>query len=259
MKDLPPLRSVQAFEAVGRRGSVVSAAEELGVSSGAVSQQIRQLEEALDTRLFERRGRSLALTAWGVLYFERVRIAFEQLRAGQDDIRRARSKAGIVLSGLPSLALRWLSPLLLDWRAANEGVSTRLIGTDDECVFDRDHIDFRLSYGPASRDYDHFVILFTDSVVPVCSPEHLRKWPVTCPEDILSVPRIDIEWDYRYRPPPSWSDFAALVGVAGPTNADLAFSLSSAAIDAAINHGGFVLGQIGMVAEASDEVALAVE
>ncbi|RUY48892.1 LysR family transcriptional regulator, partial [Mesorhizobium sp. M7A.F.Ca.CA.002.07.1.1] len=68
MKKTPPLRAIQAFEAFGRRGSVTAAANELGVSVGAVSQQIRKAEDALEARLLERRGRSVALTALGRVY-----------------------------------------------------------------------------------------------------------------------------------------------------------------------------------------------
>uniref|UniRef100_UPI0027390C7F helix-turn-helix domain-containing protein n=1 Tax=Stenotrophomonas sp. YIM B06876 TaxID=3060211 RepID=UPI0027390C7F len=65
---LPPLRALQAFEAVARTGSVMAAALEMGVSAGAVSQQIRKLEELLDLRLFERCGKGMELSTWGRLY-----------------------------------------------------------------------------------------------------------------------------------------------------------------------------------------------
>ena len=61
----PPLRAIQAFEVFGRLGSVTGAADELGVSAGAVSQHIRKAEGALGVRLLERRGRTVALTTWG--------------------------------------------------------------------------------------------------------------------------------------------------------------------------------------------------
>lgn len=77
------MRAVQVFEAVVRCGSVTAAVEELCVSPGAISQQIHNIEKALNVRLFERSGRSLALTSWGRIYYERVRFAFEQLRMAQ--------------------------------------------------------------------------------------------------------------------------------------------------------------------------------
>jgi len=73
MDTLPPLRAVQAFEAIARCGSVAAAAEELGVSAGAISQQLRRIEADLNVRLFHREGRTLKLTSWGRTYYPRVR------------------------------------------------------------------------------------------------------------------------------------------------------------------------------------------
>ena len=250
---LPPMRGAQVFEAVVRCGSVTAAAEELCVSPGAISQQIHNIEKALNVRLFERSGRSLVLTSWGRIYYERVRFAFDHLRSAQDALQRARLKPGIVLSALPSLAIRWLRPLLQQWRESHPGANVRLIGTDDEAVLHDEQIDFRISYGIDVRQYDHYVELFIDTVVPTCSADFLAAHPVKGPADILGAPLIDIEWDVRHRPAPSWDDWARSAGLSPPeTAADLAFSLSSAGIDAAAHGGGFVLGQIAMIV---DEVA----
>ena len=128
---IPTMRAVQAFEAVARCGSVTAAAEELCVSPGAISQQIHNIEEALSASLFERRGRSLTLTSWGRMYYERVRVAFDQLRLAQDTLQLARTKPGIVISALPSLAMRWLRPLIQDWRSTHPNATIRLIGTPE--------------------------------------------------------------------------------------------------------------------------------
>ncbi len=65
MDTLPPMRAIQAFEAIARCGSVAAAADELGVSAGAISQQLRKIEADLEVRLFHREGRTLKLTSWG--------------------------------------------------------------------------------------------------------------------------------------------------------------------------------------------------
>lgn len=250
---IPTMRAVQAFEAVARCGSVTAAAEELCVSPGAISQQIHNIEEALSASLFERRGRSLALTSWGRMYYERVRVAFDQLRLAQDTLQLARTKPGIVISALPSLAMRWLRPLIQEWRAAHPGATIRLIGTDVEAALQNDHIDFRVSYGADARKYDHFAELYVDAVVPVCSPQFLAAHPVRSPADILAGPLVDIEWDIRHATAPSWADWAQSVGEPAPKAAgELTFSLSSAGIDAGVSGAGFVLAQISMI---GDELA----
>ena len=99
------MRAVQVFEAVVRCGSVTAAAEELCVSPGAISQQIHNIEKSLNVRLFERSGRSLALTSWGRLYYDRVRFAFEQLRTAcelgmwQEAFRSVEDVQGVVALG----------------------------------------------------------------------------------------------------------------------------------------------------------------
>src|SRR4051812_28680270 len=103
MTKTPPLRAVQAFEAVGRCRSVTAAAEELEVSPGAVTQQIRLLEKFLDCRLVERSGRGIQLTSWGALYLPHATAALEQLRKGARELAQARQSSHLRVSALPSL------------------------------------------------------------------------------------------------------------------------------------------------------------
>jgi LysR family glycine cleavage system transcriptional activator len=248
-KELPPMRAIQAFEAIARSGSVASAADELGVSPGAVSQQLRKIEKELNIRLFERDGRSLTLTSWGRIYYDKIRSAFDELRSAQHLLQLARTKQSIVLSALPSLAV-WLRGYLLDWRLRHPGVNVLLIGSDREPSLQDERVDFRLCYGADAHRYDRFTELFVDAVVPTCSPEYLRAHPFTSEADILAGQLIDIAWDPRHRSPPSWSEWAWSVGASPPVSpADLAFSLSDAAIGAALDGGGYVLGQISMIAD----------
>ncbi|MFT4045984.1 MAG: LysR family transcriptional regulator [Solimonas sp.] len=246
---LPPVRAIQAFEAIVRCGSVASAAEELGVSSGAVSQQLRKIEREVGVRLLKRDGRSLTLTSWGRIYYEQVRIAFDELRRAQHRLQIARVKQGIVLSAPSSLAI-WLQRPLLDWGKANPSVSLCLIGAENEPALQDDGIDFRICYGADARRYDRFSELFRDTVVPACAPDFLRTHPIKNEAEILACPLIDVTWDNRHRPPPSWTDWAWSGGLPPPKNGSrLAFSLSGAAIEAAVGGGGFVLGQASIVAE----------
>ncbi|TPK89567.1 LysR family transcriptional regulator [Mesorhizobium sp. B2-4-12] len=250
MNKTPPLRAIQAFEAFGRCGSVTAAANELGVSVGAVSQQIRKAEDALEARLLERRGRSVALTALGRVYHAAVSVGFEQIREAQDVIERARSADTLTISCLPSLASKWIGPQLLDWQASHAGATVRLVGAETEPRLDTEEFDFRISYGDKYRDFNHYTELFTDWVVPACSPALLAKHPVRKPADILDLPLLSIEWARDHRSPPSWAEWAASIGASyRKVSGEVAFSLSSAAIDAATNGRGIVLAQLSMAAE----------
>jgi LysR family glycine cleavage system transcriptional activator len=246
---LPSLRGVQAFEAVGRSGSVAIAARDLGLSSGAVSQHISRLEDEVGVALFERKGRSLVLTSWGQIYLRSVREGFDHLRAANDVLQRARLKSEIVMSAPPSLAIRWVRSLVAEWQKLTPGVSVRLLGDDHEPVFDDEQVDFRISYGTARLKYAHFTDLFVDRVAPMCSPSFLKAHPIENPADVLRWPLVGIEWKNPYQSPPSWSDWAIRFGLESlEQHCGISFSLSTTAIDAAIDGAGLVLGQASLVA-----------
>lgn len=250
MTTLPPVRALQAFEAFGRLGSVTQAARELGVSVGAVSQQLRKAEEAAGARLVERRGRNIELTALGRRYHAGLREGFDHIRAAHEALERARSGDVLTISCLPSLAGKWLGAPLFDWQARHPGAALRLIGEDGEPTLGDGQADFRITYGAAATRFAQYRQLFTDWVVPACAPSFLAKHPVRRPADILDTPLLGIVWARDQGAPPSWDDWAQSIGALHrPQSGEVAFSLSIAAIDAAINGRGFVLAQLSMAAD----------
>lgn len=247
------LRNLQAFEAIGRCGGVTAAARDLGVSPGAISQHVRLIEENIGVKLIERRGRTVELTSWGKLYYEEIAKGFSQIRGAQDVIHRARNADAIVLSALPSVASRWIGQRIFDWHEKNPDSNIRIVGTDNEPRLGRDVADFRITYGEAVADHEHFVELFADWSVPVCSPKLLAGHRLERPQDLFSLPLLYISWDQRYKPPPQWADWASLISAPfSRTDRGLSFTLSSGAIDAAVAGRGIVLAQVSMI---TDELA----
>lgn len=250
VQKLLSMRAIQAFEAFGRLGSATAAAAELGVTVGAISQQLRKAEAEVGVRLVERKGKSIALTTRGRLYHDDVKAAFDTLRRAQAKLERARSETTLTISCLPSLASKWIGAQLFDWQSSHPAATVRLIGNDTEPRFGADDVDFRLSYGDLITRFDHRTELFTDWVVPACSASLLARLRPQTPADILDAPLLGIEWDRAQGLAPSWSDWAAHIGVPRrKAVGEVAFSMSSAAIDAAINGRGFVLAQLSMAAE----------
>lgn len=250
MQKLPSMRALQAFEAFGRLGSATAAAAELGVTVGAISQQLRKAEAEVGLRLVERKGKLIALTTRGRHYHDDVKAGFDALRTAQTKIERTRSEATLTISCLPSLASKWIGAQLFDWQSAHPTATVRLIGDDTEPRFDTDDVDFRLSYGDLITRFDHRTELFTDWVVPACSPSLLARHKLHAPADILDAPLLGIEWAREQGSAPGWGDWAAHIGVSRrKALGEVAFSMSSAAIDAAINGRGFVLAQLSMAAE----------
>lgn len=246
---IPYLKALQAFEAVGTYGSVTAAAQSLGVSPGAISQQIHKLEGHLGITLLERGGRKMELTSWGRLYHVEIQKGFEQLANAQDVLKRARNDSGITLSSLTSVINKWMGREIFDWQQLHPNAAIQLVGTEHEPRMGQDAVDFRIYYGAAAH-HDHFVELFTDWVVPACSPRLIEANPPATMEDILRFPLLHIVWNTMFRPAPSFSDWAASVGSdVRPSETGLTYTLSSSAIDAAVAGRGFVLAQLSMIAD----------
>lgn len=250
IQKLPSMRALQAFEAFGRLGSATAAAVELGVTVGAISQQLRKAEAEVGLRLVERKGKSIALTTRGRQYHGDIAVAFDALREAQGKIVRQRSEATLTISCLPSLASKWIGAQLFDWQSAHPAATVRLVGDDSEPRFGADEVDFRLSYGDLITRFDHRTELFTDWVVPACSATLMARLKLEAPEDILDAPLLGIEWAREQGAAPGWDGWAAHIGMSRrKAGGEVAFSMSSAAIDAAISGRGFVLAQMSMAAE----------
>ncbi|WP_337269190.1 LysR family transcriptional regulator [Oryzifoliimicrobium ureilyticus] len=244
-----PLRGLQAFESVGRCGSVSAAALELKVSPGAISQQIRKIESFLGVTLLERNGRTVELTQWGRLYYQEVSKGFEQFALAEQILERARNENGLVLSALSSVVNKWIGRRIFDWQALHPNAHVRIVGRDKEPRMGFDDIDFRISYGSDVLQHEHYTELFRDWVVPACSPA-LIKGETPSAAELLEYPLLHVEWERHFTPYPSWSDFAEKAGtILRDTAAGLSFTLSSSAIDAAVNKRGVVLAQMSMIAD----------
>src|SRR5438552_2551883 len=115
---LPPLAALRPFEAAARLESFSRAAEELHLTHGAVSHQVRALEEHLGAKLFARHGKRVALTSAGRTFAERVRGALEEIAQAADVLRQRRDDR-LTLSVLPSFASRWLMPRLIRFMDAH--------------------------------------------------------------------------------------------------------------------------------------------
>ncbi len=119
MRKLPPLNSLRAFEAAARFGSFVLAGQELGVSSAAVSLQVKTLEENLGKKLFLRQGNRILLTDAGVGLFPRVGSALDEISDAAQALRRVRRSRQLVISVVESFAELWL---ISRWNAPSEVV-----------------------------------------------------------------------------------------------------------------------------------------
>lgn len=163
-RSLPPLNALRAFEAAGRRLSFRAAADELGVTQGAVAQHVRAIEASFGFPLFQRQRRGVLLTERGLAYFSEVHRAFEQLIAATD---AALSRKRIVtVSVTPTFASKCLIPNLPAFSADHPDIELRVLATDTVSDFERDGVDLavRLTKPPfplgLAAEY-----LFSDMIV----------------------------------------------------------------------------------------------
>ncbi|MBX5041073.1 LysR family transcriptional regulator [Rhizobium lentis] len=188
-RTLPPLNALRAFEAAGRRLNFRAAAEELGVTQGAVAQQVRALEDQLGLRLFLRLSRGLALTAYGTGYLAEVSRAFDMLAEATG--RLLDRPETVTISVTPTVATKVLIPRLAELYAALPNIDLRTMATEALSDFDRDQVDIavRLTRPPFPTNLEA-QLLFRQDLVAVASPrlvkgltlpltgEELRKLPL---------------------------------------------------------------------------------
>lgn len=140
----PPLNALRFFEAAARVGSFVQAADELHVTHGAVSRQIRALEDRLGQALFERRNRAVFLTPTGLALQQTCDQAFAVLAKGLQAIAQTAEEQPLVLSCEPTIAIQWLIPRLPLWQAQHPGWHVHLLTAGGPIDFGQQRIDLAL-------------------------------------------------------------------------------------------------------------------
>jgi LysR family glycine cleavage system transcriptional activator len=225
---LPPLSSLRPFEAAARLESFTRAAEELHITHGAVSHQVRALEEHLGAPLFARHGKRVALTAAGRTFAERVRGALDEIAMAADAVRPARRDNRLTVNVLPSFASRWLMPRLIRFMEAHPKIELNVTASVALADFVREDIDVAIRFGRgpwAALVCEKFL---EDEYFPVASPKMNRgKLPKT-PKDLLGVRLMLEDRDYWQR----WFEIAGVPleqPLEGPLFNDSTYSLQAAA------------------------------
>lgn len=174
MRDIN-IRATAYFESVARLGTVTKAAQELGVSPSAVSQQLRALEEQFGVKLFRREKRRLVLTLDGDRLFQTTTQAFGAIRNTRGAIARQRDTRNLTVRVSPSFGVRWLGPRIADFAAGNREWNIRIDATPDFTAFDTEVVDFDLRYGLGGWAGLTVNKVMHDLVLPLCSPEYLAS------------------------------------------------------------------------------------
>jgi LysR family transcriptional regulator, glycine cleavage system transcriptional activator len=236
LRQLPALNAIKAFEAAARHESFSRAADELFVTHGAVSHQIRALEAELGVALFARDGKRVRLTDIGRRYAGQVRAALETLAEATQAIRAGDRERRLVVSMLSSFAARWVTPRIGSFIEANPQWDLELLSTNALADFARDDIDIAIRFGYGKYPGLHAELLLEEIFFPACSPNfNGGKLPKT-PADLANVPLLRSD-DELWRP---WFDAAGLNAWPEPKRGVL-YQDSSNLLQAAIDGQGVAL------------------
>ncbi|CAM3759186.1 HTH-type transcriptional regulator TrpI [Pseudomonas reidholzensis] len=168
---LPPLNAFRYFDIAAETESFVRAAEHLHVTHGAVSRQVRLLEESLGVELFERRNRAIFLNAAGRTLHATTQSLFSQLEGTVQHLRQQVQDTVLVLSCEPTIAMRWLIPRLPGFQAAHPDIQLHLVAAGGPVDFARGGIDLALRRDDFHWDrHLHSRKICDEWVGPVCRP-----------------------------------------------------------------------------------------
>lgn len=199
----PHLNGLRAFETALRTRNLAAAGRELGVTAAAVGQQIRNLENYLGRRLFERRPNGVIPTAAALQVQDRLTAGMSILSEVVVQLSCAPDRVAVTLP--ESFAENWLALRISDFYRTNAGVDLRLDSTNRQVDLFQEDFDFAIRYAASPEKYLASVRLFEDFVLPVCSPEFAEKYglmPDRCELD--DVPLIHLA---DRTPDPGWVDW----------------------------------------------------
>jgi len=225
---LPPLSALRPFEAAARLESFSRAAEELHLTHGAVSRQVRALEQHVGVELFSRHGKRVALTPEGRTFAERIRSALQEIAQASDALASRKRDPRLTVSVLPSFASRWLMPRLIRFMEAHPKIEVNVLATNALADFTHDGVDVAIRFGRGpwpSLACEHFL---DDEYFPVASPRLNRGKLPKDPGELLRL-RIMRE-DRNY-----WELWFEAAGVPlatpleGPSFNDSTYALQAAA------------------------------
>jgi LysR family transcriptional regulator, glycine cleavage system transcriptional activator len=195
MKRLPPLTTLPVLEAAARLKSFSAAAAELNVTHGAVSHQIRSLEEHLGVSLFTRVARRVELTAEGAMLAEAVRAALAKVAEAVEALSPAERERKLSISVLPSFGSRWLMPRLGAFLQANPQYEISVEASPRLANFTTDGFDIAIRFGVGPWPGLHHEELAEDTYFPVCSPKFRRGKLPTKPAQLTGLPAFRSDHD----------------------------------------------------------------
>ncbi len=241
---LPPLNALKAFETAARHESFTRAAEELCVTQGAVSHQVKALEAELGLKLFNREPQRLVITEAGRDYLAVVRDALDRISTGTERLLQRQSAGVLTVSTSPNFASKWLVHRLGRFAEAHPTIDLRVSATLHHVDFAREDIDVAVRHGDGTAPGLDVTRLLTEALFPVCSPALLLgRNALRRPADLAGHTLLHLD---------NRRDWSKWLDAAGVEDADLSrgpvLNQASMVIDAAVDGQGVALARTALAA-----------
>ncbi|QCJ69661.1 transcriptional regulator [Providencia heimbachae] len=190
MNPVLPLLALRAFAEVAKHQSIKNAASALGVTSGAVSQQIRLLEDRIGLALFIRHRYNMTLTAAGERVYPSLLQAFEQIEGAMKTLVNIRTERALTISTVPSFAASWLVPRLGQFTKLHPEIEIHIEASATLVNLHHKRVDIAIRHGLG--EYPNLVSerLITPVLLPVMSPNLLSSCKIKQPQDCLDYPLL---------------------------------------------------------------------
>src|SRR5947209_19566771 len=182
---LPSLNGLKSFEAAARHESFTRAAQELCVTQGAVSHQVKALEEELGVKLFNRERQRLVITESGREYLGVVRDALDRIALGTERLMQRQSSGALTISTSPDFAAKWLVHRLGRFAEAHPDIDLRVSATMHHVDFASEDVDLAVRHGEGHWSGLHVERLCSEQLFAVCSPKLMQDGGLREPSDLM--------------------------------------------------------------------------
>jgi len=247
-RKLPNLAALRAFEAAARHESFSRAAAEIHVTPGAISHQIRTLEQELGVPLFARNGKRIAITDSGQRFATAIRKSLGDIAAAAEAVQQQGRQQRLVVSSPPSFASRWLAPRLWKFVDRHPGIEVVLQSSSHLNDLARDGIDVGLRFGLGVYPGLKAEKILDEFYYPVASPHYREGRLPSSPQQLRDCTLLRMDGLQE-----SWLPWFALAGLDLPDPAGgLVTEDSSLTLRAAADGAGVALTRHAI---ASQEIA----
>lgn len=190
---LPSLSVLRCFSAAARHESFSEAAEELGLTQGAVSRQVRELESQMGTPLFRREGRGVRLTEAGRALAGPLLGDLERLQRTVRHAMAAGPNAKLLtIAAPPTFASRWLMPRLPGFQALHSDLEFVVYSRAEPFDLNEEQVDLAVHFGGWDWPGAQLTPLCPEDLLAVAAPDLLARYPQAGPQDILAMPLLHL-------------------------------------------------------------------